>query len=415
MLALLPLAILGCKDQADVDTEPVEDQFADHTAVRIVSPASGETLEEAFVLRYEAGADVALAQVRVDGEPVGSFVEVDESGRQVVTVASGRHVVEVVGYDSARGELSSDSVEIRVLADPAAAWVSIASPTDGSHPFNPVQFAIEASDDVERVELLADDWVLGSTDPGGVLTYTFGGTGYARIVEANAYDAEGALVASDSIEITVEAGEEAPPSDFNDIVVSLMTQYPTDGTIEYWWPSGVDWSGSTRDLYYQGGLVADDGGVSACFCVGLTWEVYFRAWQELDLATGGDGDDLHGLARDEVLDMRVDWFVRELDGPGASVAFETRGLGIEVDSFDDWKAGDFVQFWRRSGSGHNVIFLDWITDDAGNRLGMDYWSCNGPSSTDGPGTNDEYFGTHTSAMDPLLMYAGRAYMPEDWY
>jgi hypothetical protein len=390
-----------------------EDQFVGPRQVRITAPSDGETVEDAFDVDYEAGDKVATVRISVDGDPVSGFVRVAH-GPVAVELESGRHTLTLVAYDDASAELSRDAIAVRVLADASAAWVSITSPADGSNPTNPVQFAVAGSADVDHVELTADGYALGSVAPDGVLTYTFAGTGYERQIEAVAFDRSGAELSRDDIAITPEAGNVAPPSDFNDMVLALVDEYPTDSSIDYYWPQGTDWSGSTQDIDYRGVRVANSGGFRSCYCVGLTWEIYLRSWQEFDRSTGGDADDLNGMTADDVLSMRTDWFVRELDGPGASVAFENYGLGLDVQSFDDWRPGDFVQLWRTSGSGHNVIFIDWVTDDDGNRIGMKYWACNGTSSTDGPGYNEEYFGSFNGALDPSKMYAGRAYMPGDW-
>lgn len=421
LLPVLSLAFLGCQQPGAADRrgpgagEEPEDNFGAPDALRILAPLSGETLEAHVLVKWESGRNVKLAGVEIDGEPVGDFVDAITTHELGIEVPSGRHTISVVGYDADRGELAYDDVTVRIVDDPSDGWVSITSPIDGSHPVNPVTFTVDGSDQIETIEILADDWTLGRTVPGGVLTYEFGGTGFPRGIEARGYDGEGNLLATDDITITVEATEAPPPDDFNDLVVPLMSQY-SSSDIQYWWPDDVEWSGSTRDIWYQDVLVADDGDdFKSCFCVGLTWEIYLRAWQEWDLSTGGTGDDLNGLTPEEVLDMRVDWFVRELDGPGASYAFERWGLGEEVLSFDDFRPGDFVQFWRLSGSGHNVIFTGWVTDGDGNKIGMEYWSCNGTSSTDGPGYNTEYFGTHSSAIDPELVYNGRGFMPSEWY
>ena len=57
--------------------------------------------------------------------------------------------------------------------------------------------------------------------------------------------------------------------------------------------------------------------------------------------------------------------------------------------------------------------MGWVTDSDGARIGMEYASCQG--STDGLGVNDEYFGSHSGALDPGAMYAGRAYLSDHWY
>jgi hypothetical protein len=271
-----------------------------------------------------------------------------------------------------------------------------------------VRFVVDASEGVDRVRLLADGWELGEVEPGGLLTYTFEGTGYARTVEAVALDGD-AEVATDSITITVLPGTDPDPSAFNDVVLRLLSGYPTDGTHGYLWDGSYD--GTTRDIWYRDALVAEANADGDCFCVGITFEVYMRAFQEIDATAGGDGI-LNGLDVADMLEFRTDWYVRDLWGPGPSVAFENWGVGEEVTDLADVLPGDFVQLWRHSGSGHSVVFLGWQTAGDGTITGMDYWSCQG--STDGIGYASESFGSSGSTLDPSYLFAGRAWMPEDW-
>lgn len=415
----LLLAACASDTNEPVDSPPVDegnpdgDNFGDERRVRITSPGPNEAVPSVFALGFSLGEAVAEFRVRIDDGELSPFVKSKGEGEFTLSVLPGRHDLALIGYDGDRGEIGRDTIAVNAVGD-AASWVAITSPADGSDPINPVQFTVSASDDVDTVALFADGFAIGEVAPGGVLTRGFEGTGYEREIVAVGR-AGGEDLAEDTIRVTVQEGAEVEIGDLNDRVMRLLAGYPTDSSIDYWWPSGVDWSGSTRDILYQGALVADDGGVESCFCVGLTWEVYLRAWREVDAERGGDGDDLNGLTADDVFELRDDWFVRELDGPGAAYALDRWGLGVEVESFDDWRPGDFVQFWRNDGSGHNVIFIDWVTNGDGDRTGIRYWSCNGSSSTDGPGYNEEYFGTTRASIDASLTTAGRAALPEDWF
>lgn len=398
-----------------VDSPPVDegnpdgDNFGDADQVRFTSPMPNEAVDTVFPLTFRFGDAVTEFRLRVDaGEPSPYVPRGDDA--YTLSVSPGRHTITLVGFDADRAEIGQDALVVNAIS-PGATWVAITSPADGAHPVNPVQFSVTASDDVDTVTLTADGFELGEVAPGEVLTWRFEGTGTPRDIVATAH---GDGPAEDRISIQVEDSAPVEIADMNERVMRLIRDYPTDSTISYWWPKGVDWSGSTRDISYRGELVADDGGVSNCFCVGMTWEVYLRAWLEVDAERGGDGSDLNGLSAADVFELRDDWFVREVDGPGAAYALDRWGLGVEVESFDDWRPGDFVQFWRTNGSGHNVIFVDWLTDAKGNKTGISYWSCNGTSSTDGPGYNEEYFGTFSGAIDPALATAGRAALPEDW-
>ncbi len=385
----------------------VEDRFGGASAVRVDSPTNGETVATAFAVRFRVGADVDAAELLADGAPVSRVEEfVDGGGTVAVTLPEGKVTLRLVGYGGGGAELSHDELTVRV--SDADTWVTITSPADGANIANPVTFTV-AADGVDQVELAADGWPIGTidtTDGEGQLTYAFSGTGYAREIAATAVDG----TASDQLTLTVEPEENPDASDFNAIVVGYLETYATDGSNGYYWPSGSDWSGTTRDIWYQEVLVAEGDRDGRCFCVGLTWEVYMRAWEEVDRSTGGDGS-INGVSVDDLYVFRTDWFVRELDGAGPSEAFEHYGVGEELTDVSKFLPGDFVQFWRHSGSGHNVIFVDWLVE-GGDIVGLEYWSTQ--SSTDGVGYNSERFGSSGSSIDRNLVFAGRGYMPTEW-
>ena len=384
------------------------DNFGNGDTVRIVSPTSGETVPTAFTVHYTAGSNVASLGLFADGASVTTIESVEGEGDLAVTLAEGKYTLELVGYGPKGSELSHDDLTLRV--SDGGEWVTITSPSDGANVSNPVTFTVTASAGMESVELLADGWPIGSVNTSatgeGQLTYTFSGTGYAREIEAQSPDG----TATDSLSITVEPEENPDTSSFNDVVTKYLETYPTDGTDGYYWPSGSDWDGTTRDIWYQDVLVAEGDPQGRCYCVGLTWEVFMRAWAEVDQSTGGDGT-INGMSVDDLYSFRTDWFVREVDGPGPSVAMENYGIGEEITDVSKLEPGDFVQFWRHSGSGHNVIFIDWVKD-GGSIVGIQYWSTQ--SSTDGISYNEEYFGSSGSSIDPNLLYAARGWMPSDW-
>lgn len=410
VLLLLPaLALTACEDDkgtARRHGNPGED-FTWDDAVRIVSPTNGETVSTTFTLEYTAGADIDSLQVMVDGNRFESLTALGE-GSVVVTLSTGRHGIKLVGMDAGGNELSEHEIGLRVEdTDP---WVTITSPPDGGEVPNPVTFAVNASDDVDTIELKVDDWVLGTVEPGGILTYEFDGTGYARSIEADAY-ADGVLVATDTITVTVDAGTAPSESDFTDVVVAFLESYPTDGSYGYYWPSDSDWSGTTRDIWYLDTLVAEGDAEHRSYCVGLTWEVFMRSWEQIDEETGGDGT-INGMSVDDLTEFRIDWFVRDLWGAGPLDAMDNYGIGDRVTDWSQVRKGDFVQFWRHSGSGHDVIFIDWETDSEGDITGFTYWSTQ--SSTDGIGYNSEYFGSSGSSIDPAFFFVSRPRMPENW-
>jgi hypothetical protein len=408
LLACAPTPDSGGKTNAREGRE-----FQHRDSVNVSSPTNGESVDSPFTLRFTTGADVAAVHLEVDGDVTVTSTPVEDGeGSLVVTLDPGRQELALVGEDADGNELNRHEFTIRVTDPDVTSWVTISSPSDGAEVTNPVTFAVSASSDIDHIDLLADDWHIGSVDPGGVFTYTFTGTGYAREIRAEAW-AGNDMVATDSLEITVDPGTEPTTSSFNDYVLATLETYPTDGTDGYYWPEadGV-WWGTSRDVYYRGELMSPGDPQGRCYCVGLTWEVFLRSWQEVDRMSGGDGT-VNGISADEMRDeFRADWFVRELWGMGPVDALENYGLGERVTNLEDVQPGDFIQFWRHSGTGHNNIFISWLRDDAGNIEGIRYWSTQ--SSTDGIGYHEEYFGSSGSSIDPSYFFAARMFMPEDW-
>src|SRR5690242_8698586 len=69
-------------------------------------------------------------------------------------------------------------------------------------------------------------------------------------------------------------------SEFAKLVLEVAKTYPTDGTHKYYWPKTGTWPGTTRDLFYLGKKVCDGDPEKRCFCCGLTFEVFFRAYEK---------------------------------------------------------------------------------------------------------------------------------------
>ena len=137
-----------------------------------------------------------------------------------------------------------------------------------------------------------------------------------------------------------------------------------------------------------------------------------RAFDALDRTWGGDGS-LNGIAFSELYEFRTDWYVRDLYGTGVVEAMDNYGIGHRVTNWDDAEPGDFVQFWRHNGSGHNVVFVDWERNAADAIVGFSYWSTQG--STDGIGVGTEYFGATGSTVDPAYFFLGRVAEPTLWW
>lgn len=190
--------------------------------------------------------------------------------------------------------------------------------------------------------------------------------------------------------------------DFSRIVLSVMRTYPANGTHAYYWPRGSSWAGNTRDLIYRGEVFAKGDPQGRAYCCGLTFEVFFRSYEQwcrlskrpfriIDL-------DATSLRR-----FRGRWFGSRSNLLCSQSAITEYGIGREVP-LSRARPGDFVQFWRHSGSGHSVIFMKWKCDANGKRTGMTYWSTQ--PSTRGIGQATEMFGG-SRGIDPDRIHLAR--------
>lgn len=411
---MLFLLLAACAPQKGSDDarraeQSAEDQtFLRADSVQVTSPTNGGTVESPFLLTFAAGKNVDSVSLLVDGAEV-STADVGD-GSLTVTLEDGLHDLQLEGFDADGAPLGSHALSIRVAAA-GDSWVTLTSPTAESYVYNPVTFVVAQSADIATVEIFVDGASLGTTNSEGLLTAEVPGEGAAHFVEARGYNAAARMRASDGINVTVEPGESLSGSGYNALVLDILQSYATDGTHDYYWPADGGWYGTTRDVVYRGTTVAEGDPAGRCYCVGLTWEVMLRAFELADSTTGGDGT-LNGLSVSQLNEFRVDWFVRDLYGDGVVTALENYGLGEQVRSWSDVEPGDFVQFWRNSGSGHSVIFMDWETNSSGDVSGFRYWSTQ--SSTDGIAYNSEYFGTTGSSVNASYFFVARALMPSEW-
>ncbi len=186
-------------------------------------------------------------------------------------------------------------------------------------------------------------------------------------------------------------GELPDSEEFRKLVLEIIRTYPTDGTHKYFWPKGkavAGWAGNTMDLYYKGRLFSRAEPRGRCYCCGLTFEIFFRAWKKW-CQRKGIPFDIAGLGFKDLKRFRAHWFGSNNDLRCVGGAIPEWNLGFSVP-YDKVKPGDFVQFWRYSGSGHSVIFLSWIKDKRGKTIKMKYFSTQG--STNGIGINSEPIG-----------------------
>lgn len=197
----------------------------------------------------------------------------------------------------------------------------------------------------------------------------------------------------------------APEGSLNGHVLEIMSGYPLDGSYGYHWPKSGSWEGTTQELRYGGRKLTSGDPQRRSYCCGLTFEVYLRA---LLAAAGGE---VAGLDAAELHELRLRFFGdskqqrerRRL----AQFGLASLGLGQAVERLEDARAGDFVQFWRHSGSGHSAIFVNWTRSRQGEITGLIYWSSQ--TSTAGIGFNSERIAEDAIKRDEI--YLGRAAWP----
>ncbi|QDT69673.1 hypothetical protein MalM25_26120 [Planctomycetes bacterium MalM25] len=158
-------------------------------------------------------------------------------------------------------------------------------------------------------------------------------------------------------------------------VVEIAREFPDGGG--YHWVAGA--SGVKEPVTFRGETLleaCDEGS----FCCGYTFAVAVRAAEE------------RGLLADKSVEEMKRFLKLWYGAPGGDktlvvLAAQTLGVG-RATPLDEAEPGDFVQLWREGGSGHSVIFLEWV-EEANQRVGFRYRSSQ--PATDGVGDRTEYF------------------------
>lgn len=152
----------------------------------------------------------------------------------------------------------------------------------------------------------------------------------------------------------------------------------------------------TRSLYYNGDLIFAVKDRTS-HCVGITMQTLVMAMNKYYADTQDS----------RVWNMPSSWLKWEpfkhcwyVDSAikcyGARDALVKYGLGEKVDDFSKLKPADFVNYDRTNGTGHSVIFLNYLYDDGtsgieykSNAIGFKYFSSQG--STNGAGYKNAFF------------------------
>jgi len=198
-------------------------------------------------------------------------------------------------------------------------------------------------------------------------------------------------------------------TDFNAYVLDIIKTYDIKN-IRYPYLLNNDYAnynGVTTNLVFQGQTLAKahPSGNRASHCVGITFEVFFKAMQARNKALGKSVEDFNGLSFNQLQDLMLTWYVANGSKSisNVTVALERYGLGKRIYNWESVRAGDFIDFNRSNGTGHTAVFLEWIRDNNNSIIGIKYWSSQ--ESTNGINYKDEYFGS--VLKDPF--YIARVY------
>ena len=198
-------------------------------------------------------------------------------------------------------------------------------------------------------------------------------------------------------------------TDFNAYVLDIIKTYDIKN-ISYPYLLNNDYAnynGVTTNLVFQGQTLAKahPSGNRASHCVGITFEVFFKAMQARNKALGKSVEDFNGLNFNQLQDLMLTWYVTNGSKSisNVTVALERYGLGKRIYNWESVRAGDFIDFNRSNGTGHTAVFLEWIRDNNNSIIGIKYWSSQ--ESTNGINYKDEYFGS--VLKDPF--YIARVY------
>ncbi len=179
--------------------------------------------------------------------------------------------------------------------------------------------------------------------------------------------------------------------DLNSYILDVIKKY--SGSYPYLLNNDyANYNGVTMNLYYQDQLLlkAHPSGNRASHCVGITFEVFFKAMMNRNEKLGLPKDDFNGMNWQELFDFAMGWFVADGNKAqnNAAQVIKKYGLGKVITNLEEVKAGDIIDFSRENNTGHTVIFINWIRDN-GRIVGLKYWSSQG--STNGISYQEEYF------------------------
>lgn len=162
---------------------------------------------------------------------------------------------------------------------------------------------------------------------------------------------------------------------------------------------GYNWNGNgvSHDLVLNNQTFLKKT-LTGTYCSGFTFSVAFETLKKLDLLPDSIGPKLkrfqnvwYGIPKESIENQCV-------------LALQEMQWGREI-ALGEAQEGDFVQFWRNNNTGHSVIFIDWVRDEAFNIKGITYLSSQ--KHTNGIGVRTESIGGEQKNINPKRIYVGR--------
>ncbi len=193
------------------------------------------------------------------------------------------------------------------------------------------------------------------------------------------------------------------PAPLNELVLKTARAFKDGGGYNNQWTG----SGTPEEIRHDGARILAKG-TGGTYCSGFTFAVAMKVAEDAGL--------LRGKSVEAVRRFQKEWYGAvedpETREKQCALAVGRLGIGRQVKP-EEAQPGDFCQFWRQR-SGHSVVFLGWVKDDNGERVGLRYRSSQG--STDGIGDVTEYFhGTSAGRgfVDPDRVYFARLGNPAE--
>jgi hypothetical protein len=168
-------------------------------------------------------------------------------------------------------------------------------------------------------------------------------------------------------------------------LISRYTDYGTDilQAANKFSGGGYQWggvSGVCIPLMYQEELIKNFNNGDKTHCSGFTLSIAFIIASNRGLFMNKDLIRIKAFASQ--------WYSEGgINGKLCVDAIKNLGIGKEIP-FSETRSGDFCQIWRTNGSGHTVIFINYIYEDS-EIIGIKYRSSQ--KSTNGIGNRIEYF------------------------